>query len=148
MKPRKQWNTVLYKGNLKFQCWRLPLWRNTGQSNGFIDWHVAGNQHVVYFTYLLYCILIYISQYFWIWIWIIRQRAFRQKLDRKERAGGILVPLVHGCSETVNCLCMHDTIVQVVPINYCFWKERIFEEFNFTVIWFKALLFVCSVDFQ
>ena len=36
----------------------------------------------------------------------------------EERARGNLVPLVDGCTETANCLCMHDTLVQVIPVNY------------------------------
>ena len=41
----------------------------------------------------------------------------------EERARGNLVPLVDGCSETANCLCMHDTLVQVVPIHNGIWKK-------------------------
>ena len=72
----------------------------------------------------------------WIWIWMVRQRVFWHKLDGKERAGGILVPLVHCCSETVCCLCMHDTVVQMVRVNNRLWEKIIFEKFTFAVmIW-------------
>ena len=73
---------------------------------------------------------------FWIWMFTLQDPSV---YTQWERDGWKFVPVLEGCFEASNCLCPHNNVFKVVPINNGCRKKWVFIKNTFPLDWLITL---------